>query len=250
MDGGRVIWLIACSLVGGVGAVTVSGGLLVVSDARRARLVPPLVSYAAGSLLGAALLGLLPHALAAAAPQPVLGTVVAGLVLFFALERLLIWRHCHEADCEEHRAAGSLLLLGDAFHNFTDGVILAAAFVTSIPLGLGATLAIVAHEIPQEIGDFAILLESGYPRRRAFLWNTLAATTTLPGAIAGYLFLSYLGSAAPYVMALSAASFLYIAMADLVPHLHRRGRDLGFASQLVLMLAGIGTILLIRAITA
>jgi zinc and cadmium transporter len=250
MDGERVIWLIVCSLIGGVGAVVLSGGLLVVPEAQRARLVPRLVSYAAGSLLGASLLGLLPHALDGAPPRRVLGTVVAGIVLFFALERLLIWRHCHEVDCEEHRAAGALLLVGDAFHNFTDGVILAAAFLTSIPLGLAATLAIVAHEIPQELGDFAILLESGYPRRQAFAWNTLAATTTLPGAIAGYLFLAQLRSAAPYVMALSVASFLYIAMADLVPHLHRRGRDLGFASQLALMLAGIATILLIRRITA
>jgi len=249
MDGRRLAWLVACSLVGSVGAVTFAGGLLVLSAATRARLVPALVSYAAGTLLGATFLGLIPQALEAAPSGRVFPAILAGVVLFFTLERLLIWRHCHDEECERHRAAGPLLLVGDAFHNLVDGIILAAAFLTSVPLGIGATLAVVTHEIPQEIGDFAILLESGYARRAAFWWNTLAAATTLPGALAGYFFLSRIGTAVPYVIAVSAASFLYIAMADLVPHLHRHGSR-RFPGQLLLMLAGIGTIALVRRLNS
>lgn len=248
MDGGLVAWLVGCSLAGSVGAVTFSGGLLVLSASTRAKVVPALVSYAAGTLLGAAFLGLIPHALAAAPPARVLPAVLAGVVLFFTLERLLIWRHCHDEECERHRAAGPLLLVGDAVHNFVDGVILAAAFLTSVPLGIGATLAVVMHEIPQEIGDFAILLDSGYARRAAFYWNTLAAATTLPGALGGYFLLSRIGTVIPYVMAVSAASFLYIAMADLVPHLHRQDSR-RFPLQLLLMLTGIATIALVQSLT-
>jgi zinc and cadmium transporter len=249
MDGTVIIWLVACSLVGSVGAVMFSGGVLVLSSRIRATVVPALVGYATGALLGAALLGLLPQALERAPPERVFPAALVGIVLFFVLERLLIWRHCHDQDCEHHRAAGSLLLVGDAFHNFGDGVILASAFLTSLPLGIGATLAIVTHEIPQEIGDFAILLESGYTRRAALVWNTLAAAATLPGALLGYLLLSRTLSAIPYVMAVSAASFLYIAMADLVPHLHRHAAR-RFPAQLLLILAGIGTIALVRRLNS
>lgn len=238
-------WIIGCSLIGSVGAAAFAGGLLVVADATRAKLVPALVSFAAGTLLSAALLGLLPHALQAVAAERVMPVLLGGIVLFFVLERLLIWRHCHDERCARHGTAGTLLLVGDGFHNFADGVAIAAAFLTSVPLGLGTTAAIVMHELPQEIGDFAILLEGGYTRGAAFAWNTLSAAATLPGALAGYFLLGRVHGALPYVMTVSAASFLYIAMADLVPHMHREfGRRLPL--QLALMLAGIATIAAIR----
>ena len=247
-DQAPLVWAIGFGLLGSAGAVLVAAVFLALRDPVRTALVPCLVSYAAGSLLGAALLGLLPDALAAGNARPILATLLAGIVLFFVLERALLWHHCHDRDCERHRAAGPLLLVGDALHNFADGAIVAGAFLTSVPLGIGTGLAVLAHEIPQEFGDFGILLESGFTRRSALLWNLASASPTLVGAVAGSLLLAEARSALPYVMALSAASFLYIAMADLLPHLHELGARRGFVGQFLLMLAGIGTIVAVRGL--
>jgi zinc and cadmium transporter len=170
--------------------------------------------------------------------------VLAGILAFFLLEKVVIWRHCHNAACERHASAGPLILIGDAFHNFIDGVAIAAAFTASIPVGVATALAVLAHELPQEVGDFAILLESGYSRRRALLYNLLSGLSTLPGALLAYAFLMAAQGLTPYVMALSAASFIYIAVADLIPGLHQRTDLKQAGSQLVLILAGISTIIL------
>ena len=178
--------------------------------------------------------------------RPILITVLVGIVIFFILEKLVLWRHCHEADCEVHSRAAPLLLIGDAFHNFVDGVVIAAAFLTSIPLGVTTAVAVIAHEVPQEVGDFAILLESGYSRMKALVLNTLSAATTLPGAIVAYYWLADTHTLVPYVLAISAASFIYIATADLVPHLHRRVSMPDSLRQVILLLLGIGTIALLH----
>lgn len=143
-----------------------------------------------------------------------------------------------------HGRAGSLILIGDAFHNFVDGIVIAAAFVTSVPLGITAALAVVAYEVPQEVGDFTILLDSGYPRSKAFVLNGISAATTLSGAFAGYFWLGEVHGTAPYILALSAASFIYIATADLIPGLHRQITPASTLRQLALLIAGIGTIAL------
>jgi zinc and cadmium transporter len=143
-------------------------------------------------------------------------------VLFFVLEKLVLWRHCHDSGCEVHGRAAPLILIGDAFHNFVDGMVIAAAFLTSIPLGVAAALAVIAHEVPQEVGDFAILLDSGYGRMKALILNGLSSATTLPGAVLAYFWLGEMHAAVPYILALSAASFIYIAAADLIPGLHRQ----------------------------
>jgi zinc and cadmium transporter len=153
-----------------------------------------------------------------------------------------LWRHCHDRDCEVHSRAGLLLLIGDGFHNFVDGAVIASALLTSIPLGVATSLAVIAHEIPQEVGDFAILLHSGYSQQRAFLYNTLSSLCTLPGALLTYGFFQGVEQAIPYVMALSASSFIYIAIADLVPTLHHYASLKSSANQLALLLGGIGTI--------
>jgi zinc and cadmium transporter len=210
----------------------------------RRSLVPGLVSYATGTLLGAAFLGMIPAGLKQAPASPLMATVLAGMVLFFVLEKLVLWRHCHDSNCEMHGRAGPLILIGDAFHNFVDGVVIAAAFLTSIPLGIAASLAVIAHEVPQEVGDFAILLDSGYGRTRALVLNSLSAAATLPGAVAAFLWLGETRVAVPYILALSAASFIYIAAADLIPGLHRQVTAAASLRQLVLLLAGIGTIAL------
>ena len=234
-------------LLGSVGAMAGAALLLVFPDAMRQRLLPCLLSYATGTLLGAAFLGMLPKALEMAAPIAVTATTLAGIVAFFVLEKLIVWRHCHEEDCVVHgHEGGTLILLGDAFHNFGDGVVIAAAFLTSPALGIATALAVIAHEIPQELGDFAILLASGFSKTRAFAYNLFSSLTTLPGVLIGWFWLAEVGQAIPYVLAISAASFIYIAIADLVPGLHRSAGARATLLQTLLILAGIGTIAFFR----
>jgi zinc and cadmium transporter len=239
-----IFWIIGFSILGSIGAVAGAALMLLFPDSIRRTLVPVLVSYATGTLLGAAFLGMIPAGLKQAPAQGVMATVLAGMVLFFILEKFVLWRHCHENECEVHGHAGPLILVGDAFHNFVDGVVIAAAFLTSIQLGITASFAVIAHEVPQEVGDFAILLDSGYGRAKALLLNGLSAITTLPGAVATYFWLGETHAAVPYILALSAASFIYIAAADLIPGLHKQVSLAASLRQLVLLLAGIGTIAL------
>jgi zinc and cadmium transporter len=237
-------WIVGFSILGSIGAVAVAAVLLLFPERARKKLVPFLISYATGTLLGAAFLGMIPAGLERAPAAAVMATVLAGVVLFFVLEKLVLWRHCHDAECNVHGRAAPLILIGDAFHNFVDGVVIAAAFLASIPIGIAASLAVIAHEIPQEVGDFAILLDSGYGRTKAFLLNGLSGATTLPGAVAAYFWLGETRDAVPYVLAVSAASFIYIAAADLIPDLHRQVAPAASLRQIVLLLAGIGTIAL------
>jgi zinc and cadmium transporter len=243
-----LLWIVGFSLLGSVGAIGGAAVVLLAPEALRTRLLPCLLSYATGTLLGAAFLGMIPTALAQATPATVSGAILTGLVLFFVLEKLVVWRHCHDEACEEHGAAAPVILLGDAFHNFLDGVAIAAAFLTSVPLGIAAALAVIAHEVPQEVGDFAILLHGGYGRGRAFLYNLLSSAATLPGALLGYLYLDAARQLTPVFLAVSAASFIYVAMADLVPHLHRQVGPRSTVLQAVLLLMGIGTIAALRSL--
>lgn len=240
-------WILGFALLGSVGAVIGAAAFLVLPKGTRDRTVPFLVSYATGTLLGAALLGLIPQAIEQGGLQASLGSVLAGLIVFFSLERLMIWRHCHSGgSCEVHGAAGQLILLGDALHNFVDGIVIAAAFLSSIPLGIVTGIAVIAHEMPQEVGDFAILLDYGFSRQRAMKWNLISSGTTLPGALLGYLAFEESSKLIGPMLALSAASFLYIGLADLIPGLHRRiGSETGIA-QFLLLLAGVGTIVVVH----
>ena len=235
-------WVMLFSVLGSVGAVAGAALFLIFPEGIRKILVPCLVSYAAGTLLGAAFLGMIPASLKLAPAFAVTSTVLAGMMLFFVLEKFVLWRHCHDSACEVHGRAAPLILIGDAFHNFVDGVVIAAAFLTSIPLGVAASLAVIAHEIPQEVGDFAILLDNGYERTKAIVLNGLSAAATLPGAVMAYFRLGETRAAVSYILAISAASFIYIAAADLIPGLHRQVAAAASVRQLVLLLAGIGTI--------
>jgi zinc and cadmium transporter len=239
-------WVIVFSLLGSIGAIGGAALLLLFPRAIRESLVPALVSFAAGVLLGAAFLGMIPKAIASDPQAPILASVLAGLVLFFVLEKLVLWRHCHDANCPVHGQAAPLILFGDALHNFVDGVVIAAAFLVSVPLGITTAVAVIAHEVPQEVGDFAILLNSGYSRARALWLNTLSSAATLPGALVGYFWLAQMSQAIPYILALSAASFIYIALADLVPSLHLRSSRSDALWQLALLLAGICSIAVLQ----
>jgi zinc and cadmium transporter len=239
-----LIWITGFSLMGSVGAIALAGGYLLFPERIQQILITYLVSYATGTLLGAAFLGLLPHALIHAQATLIFPTVLAGILFFFLMEKIVIWRHCHDLNCMRHSNAGTLLLIGDAIHNFIDGLAIAAAFIASIPVGVTTALAVLAHELPQELGDFAILLKSGYPRRQAVTYNLLSSLTTLPGALLAYYFLITSQIFAPYIMAISAASFIYIAIADLIPGLHDHTEPKRSVCQFLFILAGIGTIAL------
>lgn len=240
-------WILGFALLGSVGAIAAAATFLLFPKATRERAVPFLISYATGTLLGAALLGLLPQAIEQGGLQVSVGSVLAGLIVFFSLERLMIWRHCHHGgSCEVHETAGQLILVGDALHNFVDGIVIAAAFLSSIPLGIATGIAVIAHELPQEVGDFAVLLDNGFSRRRALKWNLISGSATIPGALLGYLALEESSRLMGPILALSAASFLYIGLADLIPGLHRRiGSEAGIA-QFLLLLAGVGTIVVLN----
>jgi zinc and cadmium transporter len=240
-------WILGFAILGSVGAIGGAASFLLLPKRIRQRLMPFLVSYATGTLLGAALLGLLPRAIELGGLRLSLGGLLAGLIGFFILERLLIWRHCHvEAPCEVHGSAGYLILVGDALHNFVDGVVIAAAFLSSIPLGIATGLAVIAHELPQEVGDFVVLLDSGFERKRALSLNLISGSATFPGALLAYVALGHLQALVAPVLAFSAASFLYIGLADLIPGLHRRiGAETG-VGQVLLILAGVATILALQ----
>ena len=228
-------------MLGGLGGLLVASGILLINDSRRARLIPWLVSYAVGALLGVSMLAILPNALDSLPASRVFGTLLLGILAFFVLEKLVLWRHCHIHDCEVHDGSVFPVLIGDAFHNFVDGAVIAAAVMTSVPLGVSTALAVAAHEIPQEVGDFAILLHAGYSRRRALLLNVTSGLASAGGAIVALVALNQVPVILPYCLALAAASFLYVAMADLIPGLHRGRTDAHSMRQIVLIAAGVAT---------
>ncbi len=242
-----LLLILLFSILGNVGTIALAGLFLLFPQKRRLSALPLFVSYATGALLAAAFLGLIPEAQERLPSSTVMATILLGIILFFVLEKLVLWRHCHTQHCDVHGQGGLLILIGDGFHNFVDGVIIASAFLTSIPLGISTAVAVIVHEIPQEVSDFAILLQSGYSRAQVILFNLISGLAAVAGALLAYWFLMELEWALPYVMSLAAASFVYIATADLVPNLHRYTDLKQSVGQLVLMLGGIATIALIRA---
>lgn len=235
---------VALSILGSLGGVIVASSFLLLGETIRTRLIPWLISYAVGTLVGVALIALVPESLAELPARPAMFTMVLGILSFFLLEKAVIWRHCHDDEtCHVHSSAASLVIVGDAFHTFVDGAVIAAAVLTSIPLGLTTALAVAAHEIPQEVGDVAILLRAGYPRMRAFTLNVLAGVGGILGAAAMVIAGRAVPRMLPYVLAFAAGNFLYVAMADLIPDLHRGG--VGGARQVLLIAAGVITIALL-----
>jgi zinc and cadmium transporter len=217
------------------------------------RWLPRMVSFAVGAMLAVAFLHLLPEAfMQAESIEGLFGTTLAGLLAFFLLEKAAIWRHRHEHGPHSsvfHHGAGrhsiaTMVVVGDGFHNFVDGVLIASAFVADTSLGLAVTLGVVAHEVPQEVGDFVVLLDCGMTRARALAMNLASSLTSIAGGLAGYIALEYAQSATPYVLALASANFIYIAVADLMPAMHRLADTRSTLWQIVLIPTGIATIAL------
>jgi zinc and cadmium transporter len=235
-------WIaLGLSVLGGLGGLLIASGVLLINDSLRSKLVPELVSYAVGALLGISMMGLLPESLASLAPARVFATLLGGILLFFILEKLVLWRHCHTHDCEVHESTVASVMIGDTFHNFVDGAVIGAAVLTSVPLGVSTAIAIAAHEIPQELGDFAILLHAGYSRQKALLLNVLSALASVAGTIGAFLAFDIVPRTLPYFLVIAASSFLYVAMADLIPGLHRGRTDASSLRQIVLIALGIAT---------
>ena len=230
------------SLLGSCGGLLVASSLLLFTQRIRTRIVPWLVSYAVGALLGVALLALLPEALDTLRPSAVFGTLLAGIMTFFVLEKLVLLRHCHTDECSVHGATVPLVIIGDAFHNFIDGAIICTAVLTSVPLGINTAIAVAAHEIPQEVGDVAILLSAGYSRGGALLLSLVSGASGLVGALVAYAAVGVVPGIRPFILAFSSASLLYIAMSDLIPDLHRGQIDTNAVRQVLLIAAGILTI--------
>ena len=245
-------WIVAASFAGGVASVCAAALALFV----RAAWISTLVSFAIGALLGAAFLEVIPHAFQNGDPHTVAMSILGGILVFFLLEKLLLWRHSHDehemADDSghghDHGRSGTLIVVGDTIHNFLDGILIAAAFLQSTQLGIITALAIVAHEIPQEVGDFVILLNSGYSKTKAFVLNILSSCATLVGGVLGYSLLQVIAGWTPILLGIVAASMIYVAVADLIPGLHRRPELRATLSQSVLIGLGIGCIALTRAL--
>lgn len=245
-----VIWM---GLLGSLGALIPAAVVLFISDGWRHRIMPYLLSYATGTMLATAVIGLIPEALEHISIYEMGISLLAGLVLFFVLEWTVIWRHSHgEEPGHDHHApghghsvgkqTGMLILIGDAVHNTADGIAIGAACAASPGLGLVTTLAVLGHEVPQELSDFTILLSSGFSRWKAFMWNTLSGFGTLVGVVAAYGGLAYAEAIVPYALSVAAASFLYIGLADLVPGLHGRVGAASGTWQFAMMIAGMVTI--------
>ena len=283
-------WIISASLLGGALSVMCAG---FVALNARTQWIPMLISYAIGAMLGAVFLEILPHAFhEASSVENMATTVLFGILLFFVLEKLVLWRHCHGEHCEAHAMhteddcpaheikdhaeaqttkfkavtekapsivkphshghqhdsgrSGMMIMVGDTFHNFVDGILIAAAFMIDIRLGAVTAMAIIAHEIPQEVGDFLILLHSGYSKKQAFLFNLFSSLATLVGGVLAYFALQTLQSWIPTILGLAAASMLYVAVADLIPGLHKRTELKATIAQVGLIGLGVASIWLTK----
>ncbi len=253
--------LLAC-LCGGVLSVMLAA---MVAWHARPTWIPALVSFAVGTLLGAAFLEVIPHLFEESKNhQQSALYILGGILLFFILEKMVIWRHSHDHDhglshAHSHDStpshahhdndrgrSGLLIIIGDTFHNFTDGIVIAAAFIADPRLGWVTAFAIIAHEIPQEIGDFIILLHSGYSKKKALLLNILSSLATVVGALLAYFALREVQNLVPVCLGLAAASMLYIAVADLIPALHKRTTFKESVQQILLIGGGLATIVLVR----
>ena len=240
-------WIVAASVVGGM----LSALAAAIALAVRKAWLPVLVSFAIGTLLGAAFLEVIPHAFEHGNPHVAAASILGGILAFFLMEKLLLWRHSHDHDehgHHDHGRSAATIVVGDTVHNFLDGVLIAAAFLESTQLGVITAAAIVAHEIPQEVGDFLILLHSGYARARALMVNVLSSCATLVGGVVGYFALQSLEHWEPMLLGIVAASMIYVAVADLIPGLHKRARLRDTVFQTALIAAGIATIAVVGAL--
>ena len=241
-----LIFTIVALIAGSVGSVGLAGLLLLLKDSRLQNISTYLTYLAGGTLLGSAFLGMIPEAITMLDSQTVFEFILAGILFFFVLEKIILWRTCRNIDCERHiKAAAPMILVGDAFHNAIDGVVIAASFLTSTELGIFVSISIVFHEVPQELGDFGVLLKV-YSKRRALLYNMLSGSSAIVAGIVAYYFMGTMKSLIPYALAFSASSFLYIALADLIPEMHQKTKLKESIIQILLIIVGVLIIYIVK----
>lgn len=240
------LWAIGASIV--VSLISLIGIFsLLFKEAWLKKILVLLIGFAAGGLIGGAFLHLLPEALEQAESHIVFSYLILGFVFFFILEKYLHWRHCHNGICDIH-AFTYLNLIGDGIHNFTDGLVIGASFIVNIHFGIITVLVIIFHEIPQEIGDFAVLIYGGFSKVKALSCNFIIALTCILGTIAGYFISVNIKNFSSFLLPFTAGGFIYIAACDLVPELHKQPELKKSASSLLAFLCGILFILLTRTI--
>lgn len=252
-------YIVIATLVGGLASVLIAASLTV---HLLGRVVKSLVSLSAGLLLGTALLLVLPEAFESdAGAHALFVTLLLGLLFFFLLEKAELYRHGHHHegddphhdhqhgfDAEQAGSGGWSVLIGDSIHNFCDGVIIAAAFLTDVQLGVVTALAVIAHEIPQEVGDYVVLLNAGFSRARALVYNALSGLAAVAGGVAGYFIVGPWESLFPYLLVVAASSFIYVAVADLLPQLQRRLPLRETTAQIAWIAAGLGLAFAMQAL--
>jgi len=199
-----------------------------------------LVALSSGTMLGGAFIHLLPEAANILSIESIAIVMMFTVIIYLLIEKILHWRHCHDGEnCTIH-TFGTLNLIGDGIHNFIDGIVIAAAFVTDYRIGLTTLIAMAAHEIPQEIGDFGVLLHAGFNKRKALLWNFVIALTAVVGGIVGWLTISSYGDITPYLLPIAAGGFIYIAVSDLLPELRQQEDLKTFFGHFFCLLIGVG----------
>jgi len=232
-----LFWILAStflvSLISLVGIIT-----LALKDNLLHKIIFCLIGFSAGALIGSAFLHILPEAIQTTNSTTVFYYLILGIVLFFFMERYLHWRHCHDKDCQIH-AFTYLNLFGEAFHNFIDGVAIAASFIISIKLGIVTTLAIIFHEIPKELGNFGVLIYGGFSRKKALFYNFISALMAMLGAVMGYFLFELAKGFSSFIMPLAAGGFIYIAMADLIPEVHKEANQRRATLAFIFFLLGI-----------
>jgi zinc and cadmium transporter len=250
-----LLYIVSATLVGGLLSVVIAASLTL---AVLSRVVKELVSLSAGVLLGTALLHVLPEAFESQTrPQALFGTLLGGLLFFWLLEKVELYRHVHhhQGDGHDHHhhfdaqqagRGGLSVLVGDSIHNFCDGIIIAAAFLADTGLGVVTALAIVAHEIPQEAGDYIVLLNAGFSRRKALLYNALSGLAAVAGGVLGYFLVGPWEAVLPFLLVAASSSFIYVAVADLLPQLQQRLSWRQTLAQVAWLGAGLGLVLLAR----
>jgi zinc and cadmium transporter len=221
------------SLISFVGVVT-----LALNDKILNKILLILIGLSAGALMGGAFLHLLPEAVEKSTGLNVYLFVLVGFILFFLIEKVLHWRHCHKGECDVH-TFHYMNLVGDSIHNFIDGLIMAASFVVSIPLGITTTIAIATHEIPQEIGDFGVLLYGGFSKKRAIMLNFVVALTAVLGGIVGYFVSNLIENIVVFILPFAAGGFIYIAATDLVPEIRKELDMKKYMATLFVFICGI-----------
>lgn len=234
------IWAIAASVA--VSLVSLIGIFtLLLKEHFLHKILILLIAFSAGALIGGAFLHLLPEALEITAPEKIFPCLIVGFIAFFILEKYLHWRHCHEGICSVH-AFTYLNLIGDSIHNFIDGLVIGSSFIVNVHFGVITSLVIIFHEIPQEIGDFGVLLYGGFSKFKALFYNFITALTCVLGTVAGYFISEYMGNFTAFLLPFTAGGFIYIAACDLVPEIHKQ---MGFKKSIASIITFLGGIIFI-----